>query len=61
MPSDVRDVEAVSTDVNAVCAVLKTGDDFWDPKIPSAILAHITPLLHRLNYQKESKTFIELI
>lgn len=27
MPGDVRDVEPVSTDVNAVCAVLKTGDD----------------------------------
>lgn len=27
MPRDVRDVEPVSTDVNAVCVVLKTGDD----------------------------------
>lgn len=27
MPGDVRDVQAVSTDVNAVCVVLKTGDD----------------------------------
>ena len=27
MPGDVRDVASVSTDVNAVCVVLKTGDD----------------------------------
>lgn len=27
MPGDVRDVEPVSTDVNADCVVLKTGDD----------------------------------
>ena len=61
MPGDVRDVEAVSTDVNAVCVVLKTGDDFWVPKIPRAILAHMPLLLLAELPQEKVKPFVESI